>query len=182
MRWILAAGACLLSSVALWADDVASGPKSGEKVAALPVYAATGEPKEKDLDYAAHRKEKPTVYVFVNREHWSRPMAQFLRKLDDALPDISDDAQAVVVFLTDKPDNDKDYLPRVNMSLQFKATAMTVFTGEKSGPKDWGINVDAHLTAVVAHQGKVVASTGYMSVNATDVPGVTDSLKKALKK
>ena len=48
--------------------------------------------------------------------------------------------------------------------------------------KDWAINPDAHLTAVVAHEGKVVKSFGYRSVNETDAPEVVKRLKKAVKK
>lgn len=181
MRWETAVCVWLVSAVAVHAD-VASGPKAGDKVAKLSVYATTGEPKEKDLDYAEARKDKPTIYVFIQGEHFSRPIAQFMRKLDEALPDISEDAYVVTVLLSDNSDMWKDRLPKVNMSLMFKATALTVFTGEKTGPKDWGINVDAHVTAVVVHKAKVVQSFGYMSVNGTDAPAVTDELKKALKK
>ena len=59
------------------------------------------------------------------------------------------------------------------------ATALTCFTGNKDGPRDWNINGDAHLTVVVVHEGKVAATFGYRSVNETDVPAVRDVLKKA---
>lgn len=181
MRFITAVCIVVLVSASAVAD-VASGPKAGDKVAKLPVYATTGDSKEKDLDIAEACKDKPTVYVFIQGEHFSRPMAQFLRKLDETLPEISEDAQQVVVLLSDNVDIWKDRLPKVNMSLQFKVTPLTVFTGEKTGPKDWGINIDAHLTAVIVHKGKVVQSFGYMSINGTDAPAVTDALKKELKK
>ena len=160
--------------------DVTSGPKEGEKVAALPVYSVTGEPKDKDVDYAAARKDKPTVYIFVQNEKWDRPMFRFIKKLDDALPEVNEAAILVAVWLTEKPDDAKEYLPKI--SQYFKGTSLTVFTGEKAGPKDWGINADAHVTAVVVTQGKVVASFGYQSVNETDAAAVRDALKKALKK
>jgi hypothetical protein len=163
----------------LWAD-VASGPKEGEKVAALPVYAVTGDPKEKDVDYAAVRKGKPTVFVFVQQEKWDRPMFRFLKKLDEVLPEVNEAATPVAVWLTEKPDGAKEYLPKIVQ--YFKGTPLTVFTGDKSGPKDWGINPDAHVTVVVAAEGKVVASFGYQSVNETDAAAIRDALKKALKK
>ncbi len=52
--------------------------------------------------------------------------------------------------------------------------------GVKSGPAGCGINADAHLTAVVAHKGKVVKSIAFVSVAETDVRPVMASLKKAL--
>ena len=177
---IIATVGVLLAASCLALADVTSGPKEGEKAAALPVFAVSGDPKEKDVDYVATRKDKPTVYVFVNQEKWDRPMFRFVKKLDELLPEVNEAAAPVAVWLTEKPDDAKEYLPKI--SSYFKGTPLTVFTGEKVGPKDWGINQDAHVTAVVVNQGKVVASFGYQSVNETDADAVRDALKKALKK
>src|SRR3954469_22177606 len=72
------------------AQDVESGPKKGEKVPALKVYDVTGENKEKTVDYAGLRKEKPTVYLFVGagedaRGKFDRPMNKFIKTLDGAI-------------------------------------------------------------------------------------------------
>jgi hypothetical protein len=155
--------------------DVASGPKEGDKVATLKVYAVTGEPKDKEVDYAGLRKDQPTVYVFVSAKDFSRPMFRFLKKLDE---DLGDDGSVVAIWLTDDPDKSKEYLPKI--SQYFKGAALTVFGGA-AGPKDWAINPEAHLTAVVAHKGKVVKSFAYLSLNETDVPEVVGTLKKAIK-
>jgi hypothetical protein len=156
--------------------DVASGPKEGEKVAPLKVHAVTGEPKDKEVDYADLRKGKATVYVFVSAKEFSRPMFRFLKKLDE---DLADDGTVVAVWLTDDAGQSKEYLPKI--ARYFKGAALTVF-GSAAGPKGWGINADAHLTAVVAHKGKVVKSFGYLSVNETDAAEVVETLKKAIKK
>jgi hypothetical protein len=156
--------------------DVASGPKEGEKVAPLKVYAVTGEPKDKEVDYADLRKDKATVYVFVSAKEFSREVFRFLKKLDE---DLAEDGMVVAVWLTDDADKSKEYLPKI--AQYFKAAALMVF-GSAAGPKDWGINADAHLTAVVAHKGKVVKSFGYLSPNETDAPEVVEALKKAIKK
>ena len=170
---------CLLPVPAVRAD-VASGPKEGEKTPPLPVYAITGEPKDKDVDYSAERKDKPTVYIFVQAEHWSRPMFRYVKKLDEIIPEVSEGANPVAIWLAEKPDVAKEYLPKI--SQYFTKTPLTVFTGDKSGPKDWGINLDAHATAVVVSKGKVIVSFGYQSLNETDAPAVRDSLRKALGK
>jgi hypothetical protein len=164
-----------LLAVNLASADVASGPKDGEKVAALKVYAVSGDPKDKDVDYAELRKDKPTIYVFVSAKDFDRPMFRYLKKLDE---DLGDDGQVVAVWLTDDADKSKEYLPKIAQI--FKGTALAVFAGT-AGPKDWGINSDARLTAVVAHKGKVVKSFGYGSLNETDVPAVVEALKKAKK-
>jgi hypothetical protein len=173
---ILCWSACVVNA------DVKSGPAAGAEVPALRVYVVTGEVKEKEVDVAAERKDKPTIYLFVQAENWSRPMARFLKKLDDEITNVSDEARIVAVWLTEKPDDSKEYLPKAQMSLQFKNTTLAVFTGEKIGPKGWDVNVDAHLTAVVACKSKGAGSFGFMSVNETDVPTVRDELKKALGK
>jgi hypothetical protein len=156
--------------------DVASGPNEAEKVAPLKVYAVTGEPKDKEVDYAELRNDKPTVYVFVSAKDFDRPMFRFLKKLDE---DAGDEGLVVAVWLTEDADKSKEYLPRI--AQYFKGAALTVFAGT-AGPKDWAINADARLTAVVAHKGKVVKSFGYISLNETDVPAVVETLKTAVKK
>src|SRR3954452_14115605 len=75
----------LLLASAAWAQDVASGPEEGGKVPALKVFDATGAHEGKEVDYAAERKDKPTVYVFVQVYKWDRRMARFLRGLDEAV-------------------------------------------------------------------------------------------------
>jgi hypothetical protein len=147
----------------------------------LKVFDATGPRKGEEIDYAAERGDKPTVYVFVRAEKWDRPMARFLKKLDDAVQRDGEDGYVVAVWLTDDVAKTKAYLPVAQQSLQFQGTALTCFTGEGAGPKDWGINADAHLTAVVAGKGKVAKTFGYLSVNETDVPAVAEALKGARK-
>jgi hypothetical protein len=172
---------CLLALPCLaWGPGVVSGPDKGQKVPALKAFDATGPNKGKEVDYAAERKDRPTVYVFVQADKWDRPMARFLRKLDEAVRE-EEDASVVAVWLTDDPDKTKAYLPVAQQSLQLQATALACFTGDKGGPEGWGVNADAHLTAVVANKGKVAATFGFRSLNETDVPAVRDALKAARK-
>jgi hypothetical protein len=163
------------------ADDLKSGPDPGEKVPELTVYDATGDHKEKDVDYAAERKDKATIYVFVQADKWSRPMNRFLKTLDQAVKD-DGAAYIVAVWLTEKPDESKDYLPRLQQSVKYEATALTCYTGEKIGPKGWNINADAHLTVIVTNKCKVARTFAFQTVNETDVPVVTKALEKAKEK
>ena len=159
-------------------QDVASGPKVGDMVAKLPVLAVTGLIEDKEADYVAERKDAQTIYVFIQRAKWERPMARFLRELDTAVAKRNDVTHVCVVFLTDDPKAVREYLPKAQQSLQFEHTSLGVYDGDTGGPKGWGINSDAHLTAVVAAKGKVVAVAGFNSVNETDVKSVLKSLKK----
>jgi hypothetical protein len=164
-----------------WGQDVASGPAKGEKVPSLKVFDATGEHQGKEADYAAERKDKPTIYLFVQQDKWDRPMARFLKRLDEAVNKAGESSLVVAVWLTDDVDKTKQYLPKAQQSLQFQATALTCYPGGKAGPKDWGVNADAHLTVVAANQQKVLATFGYRSVNETDVPAVLEAFKKTKK-
>ena len=140
--------------------QVESGPKAGDKIEVLKVFAATGDAAGKEVDYAARRKDKPTIFVFVQSDKWDRPVARFLRTLDQDLAKNRADVHIVAVWLTDDVVKAKEYLPKAQGSLNLSQTTFTVFPGDKSGPKGWGINADAHLTVVVAHEKKVSTSLG----------------------
>ena len=181
LRFLTVLSIFLVTSLS-WGQDVPSGPDRGKQVPPLKVFDATGPNKDKELDYVAERKQKPTIYLFIQADKWDRPMARFVRKLDEALQKADDDSVVVAVWLTDNPDKAKEYLPIAQQSLQLQKTILTCFPEEKAGPKDWNINVDAHLTAVVTTKGKVASVFGYRSINETDVPAVHDALQKVLKK
>jgi hypothetical protein len=175
----------LLLAVPAAHAQVVSGPPKDQKTPGLKVYAVVGMAEDKELDYVAERKDKPTIYVFVKSKdggipEGGRPAGRFMKELDKAVKGVGSDAYIVAVWLTDNQDFTKTYLPKINMSLQFEATALTYFQGEKSGPKDWAVNEDAHVTVVVTNKGKVAATFGYMSLNETDVPAVEEALKKAI--
>src|ERR1700729_2387817 len=96
----------LLSLLAAWPAraDVASGPKEGDKVPLLKVFAVAGEPMDKEVDYTNLRKDRPTVYVFVSAKDFDRPMFRFVKKLHE---DLGDDGLVVAVWLTDDVDKSK---------------------------------------------------------------------------
>jgi len=166
--------------------DVESGPKAGDKVAELKAFGVVGTVEGKEADFAADRKDAPTIYLFVQAEEGGipvggRPLARFMKTLDDQLAKL-DGAAGVAIWLGDKAfDKHKDYLPKINKSLSFEKTSLAAFDGEKSGPKEWGINPEAHMTVVVANKGKVVKSFAFTTVNETDVRPVIAELKKAMK-
>jgi hypothetical protein len=173
-RWV-----CVVAFVALpaWAADFESGPAKGTTVPELKVFDATGPHIGSEVDYAADRNAKPTVYVFVTVEKWDRPVARFLRKLDDEVQK-RDGLHVVAVWLTDEPATTKDYLPRAQQSLQFKATTLTCYPVAKKTPDGWGINLEAGVTVVAAKDGKVVKSLAFRTATEQDVKAATDVLGK----
>jgi hypothetical protein len=164
-----------------------SGPKAGEKVPALKAFGVVGTVEGKEADFAADRKDAPTVYVFVQAENGGipvggRPAARFMKVLDGEVAKL-EGPTVVAVWLGDKSfDNHKDYLPKFNMSLKLEKTQLAAFNGDKSGPNNWAVNPDTHLTVVVVNKGKVVKSFAFTSVNETDVRSVIGELKKATGK
>ncbi len=168
----------LLSATAIPAADLESGPEKGQAMPALKVHDVTGPHAGQDIDAAAERKDKPTVYLFVVADKWDRPMARFLKKLDGEIQK-EDDVLAVAVWLSDDPDTAKQYLPQAQQSLRFQKMALTVFPTAKKTPDGWSINLEAGLTIVVASRGKVVESFGFRAPTDTDLPKVQKALTKS---
>ncbi|MCS6865521.1 MAG: hypothetical protein RMJ56_16885 [Gemmataceae bacterium] len=173
--WLGVFSGCLLAFGSA-AADVPSGPKESQKAPALKVFAVSGDPKDKEVDFVALRQEKPTVFAFLAAKDFDRPMFRYLKKLEEEL---GQDGLLVAIWLTDDADQAKEYLGKI--AQYFNTSALTVY-GKASGPDEWGINSDARLTAVVVHQGRVVKSFGYQSLNETDAPAVAETLKKAVQK
>jgi hypothetical protein len=162
------------------AADIESGPAPGEKIAALKVHAVIGPIEDKDIDYAAERKEKPTVYVFVQADKFDRPTARYLKELDKVVGVIGKETMVVAVWITGDADASKAYLPRMQQSIRLETTALTVSSDGNTGPNGWSLDDRAHVTTVVAKDGKAAARFAYQSLNETDVPKVEEALKTAL--
>jgi hypothetical protein len=169
---VLAAIACLAPAAAF-----ESGPAGGTTVAELKVYDVTGPHAGAEVDYAADRKTKPTIYVFVLAEKWDRPVARFLRQLDNEVQKRAD-LRVVAIWLTDEPETTKGYLPLAQQSLQLKATTLTCYPLAKKAPERWDINLEAGVTAVVARDGKVVKSLAFRSATESNVKDVAQALQK----
>jgi hypothetical protein len=178
--------ACVAFALSVRGADE-GGPKAGEKVPALKAFGVAGAVEGKEADFAAQRKDAPTVYLFVKAEEGGipvggRPLVRFMKGLDNKIGDASDEAAVVAVWLGEKAfDKHKEYLPRFQMSMKLEKTSLAAFDGDASGPNGWAVNADSHLTVVVANKGKVAKSFALVSVNETDVKPVLEALKKAVK-
>jgi hypothetical protein len=163
-----------------------SGPAAKADVPALKVDAVAGLVTGETKDFAAERKDQPTIYLFIQADKFDRPMARFFKVLDQELSGDDEpvqrvrrtlaeprpDVQIIAVWLTDDVEKSKEYLPRAQMSLSLSQTVWSVYTGDKAGPTGWNIDVAASVTAVVADGPKVVKSFDYISVNDTVAPDV----------
>lgn len=157
--------------------DTLLEPKVGTNVAPLKVFAATGEHADKELDYAAQRGAKPTLYIVLQHERFDRPLARLLKALEKAAIEAGNETSLVTVFLTDNVEKTKEHLPRIQMSLQFTANPLVVYSSGAMGPDGWSVNSDLQLTAIVVKEAKVVAAFGYRSANETVAAEIVKSLK-----
>ncbi|MGL4419925.1 MAG: hypothetical protein ACRCZF_04605 [Gemmataceae bacterium] len=173
----------LLLALTLATVDIESGPKAGEKAPTLPVKFLSGDraDKEKEQDAAKEFAELPAVYLFVNSEKFSRPMARLFRELDGKLGETHDKAVATAVWVGGDHDKSVEYLPKVQQSLKLSKIALAVNKSDASGPNGWGLNSDAHLTVVIVGNGVVKKSFAFVSVNESDAKGILEELGKLKK-
>lgn len=172
----------MLAACGIVVADAESGPKAGEKIPELKVYAVAGPITDKEVDYAAERKDELTVYYFVNTTTLSRPAFRVMRTVDMELSGLDAKAAGVAVMVGGEADKNKQLLTRVQTAMNFDKTALTVFDGDASGPNGWGINSDAQFTVVIAKGGKVVKSLGYSSVDVKDGDAILKELKAIKEK
>jgi hypothetical protein len=181
MRIILIAGlACFVASTGR--ADVESGPKPGEKVPPLKVLSVVGDEENKEIDAARLRAKKPTIYLFIRADRWTRPIAKTMKVIDEAVDKLGGEIKVVAVWLTDDAEKTKAYLPKAQDILKLDATTLALYPDLMTGPEHWGINSDADLTVVVADGQKITARFGYVAPNTTVAPEVLAALKKVVKK
>lgn len=173
--------ACILAAVTgLARAEERSGPAAGARAEPFEAFAATGGFAGSPIDVVTKRENEPTVYVFIQADKFDRPIARFLKVLDNELSagiEGVPTAESVAVWLTRDVGKTKEYLPRAQQSIQLERTTLTVFEGDPAGPKGWELNLEAHVTIVVTKGGKVVKSGGHNSINEKTVPEVVAALK-----
>ncbi len=172
---LLSAAVCSLFPVAL-AAQTASGPSLGTPAPELKIFALTGANAGQEIDVLATRANQSTAVLFIQADKWDRPIARFLRTLDQELSKTRPDVAIFAVWLTGDLDKTKEYLPRVQGSLSLDQTTLAVYPGASTGPPAWSISDGAHLTVIFIDQAKVTFSTGFRSVNELDVPLVVAKL------
>ena len=177
-RFIPIVCTALLAAPGLARADVDSGPAVGNATPELKVYAVTGDHADKEVTISTERAAKPTVWVFIPKDKFDRPMGRLIKDLDGKLGEITD-AQLVAIWLTDDQFTTKEYLPKAQQSIKLERSALTFFQGDPAGPADWGINPDADVTVVVTGGGKVGATWGFVSVNETVAEKILTALKEA---
>lgn len=147
--------------------------RATDSVPVLEAIVCVGDGVGQKVDLTKARGAKPTVYVFLQKEHWDRPTARLLRELDLQIRDKLTDGGIVAVWLTDEPVQGlQEHLPRVQQSIRLSMTTYAVWPGNAFGPPDWGLTRDDHVTIVSARDGKVLRRHTFRSTNDGDAPKV----------
>jgi broad specificity phosphatase PhoE len=166
--------------------DVESGPKVNTPLETFQFFAHTkgesGELLNRQQDLFATRKDQPTLVVFVHAEKFTRPAAQYLRKLDELVMKVHDDAKIVVVWVHGDVSTMKDYIPKVQTSLKLQQIILGTYEGDQAGPANWNLNQDAAVTTVLLQGRQAKKVWGYDTLNGTDAEAVIRAWKASLGK
>jgi len=169
-------GTIPFATLALVASFWANGFGTAIAVDAVPGLEAivcVGDDVGQKVDLVQKRGSKPTVYMFLQKEHWDRPTARLLRELDLQIRDKLTDGGIVAVWLSDEPVQAlQDHLPRVQQSIRLSMTTYAAWPGNAFGPANWGLTRDDHVTIVSAKDGKVIRRHTFRSTNEGDAPKV----------
>ena len=172
---VASAGILAFCATHLSAEDVAIGAK----VKPLNIELLQSDGSFMPIDAAMSATNKPIVYLLIPAARWDRPVARFLKTLDDKLSGYSAMAEIRAVWFSGDLDGTKEYLPRVQQSLQLQKSGLGVFA-DAEGPKGWQIGGDVQMVAIVVHRGKIAARFSFGSVNETDVPQVGEAVAQSL--
>ncbi len=172
---VVSLGIVAFSTAQLSADDTAIGAA----VKPLRVELLQSDGSYLQIDAATAATDKPIVYLLIPATRWDRPVARFVKTLDEKLSGYSAAAEIRAIWLSAEPDATKEYLPRAQQSLQLQKAKLGVYA-DAEGPEGWQLGGNVQLVAIVVHRGKIAARFPFGSVNETDVPQVGEAVAKSL--
>ena len=176
LRHVIASASLLaFCAMQLAAEDAATGAA----VKPLKVELLQSDGSYSQIDATQASETKPIVYLLIPSARWDRPVARFMKTLDEKLSGYSATAEVRAIWLSAEPDATKEYLPRVQQSLQLQKTTLGVYA-DAEGPEGWQPGGDIQMVAIVVHRGKMAARFAFGSVNETDVPQVGEAVAKSL--
>jgi outer membrane protein assembly factor BamB len=159
---------------------IPSESSPAQELSKFPVHAVTGDQAGQVIDLSTRSADSTVVLVYLSAKNWARPVARYVKKLDEALVAGIDGIakpEIVVVWLSDDAAKGREYLPKAQMSLQLQRTLWTVYEGDQAGPQGWQVDTADTLTTVLVQRQKTAGKFGYRVVNETNV----DEALKALK-
>ncbi|MEI7922014.1 MAG: hypothetical protein WCJ40_08905 [Planctomycetota bacterium] len=166
-----------LITAALPGQESTTGTPVGKPIPKLETVVCVGENEGQKQELTAKRLGKPTIYVFIQAEHWDRPLARLLRELDQKTKEHLTDGTVVAVWLSNQEvDRFREHLPRVQQSLKLAMTTYTVRPGDPFGPPAWSINRDDHVTVITVKDAKTLGRHSFKSTNEGDAARILTDL------
>lgn len=163
-------------------DDVSIGPDKGKPLPPLSITLAVGDAKGEKKDLAKLLDKEAGVILFVSSDKWDRPVARFLREVDqhlskEATTKNTPARKAYIVWVTKDVKKATDYLPLVQQSIKLGPTQWAIFEGEVYDAKDWVLSGDLPLQFLLTKDGKVTQGTGLKSVQEDTIKKIPEYLK-----
>ena len=163
-------------------DDVKSSFQPGGKAPGFEAMVATGEFAGQKLDYMEKIKDKPVLFIAVNRV--TRPghrMLSILDKYGEHRKDKDEGGlQTVILRLTDDVEKAVEYSKLLAERYGFKGVGLVSSDGQ-NGPLSYGFNPDVELTVLVMDKTHTVtASFAYRDPQENDFRKIRAEIDKLL--
>jgi hypothetical protein len=162
------------------AQEMKSSFQPGDKAPGFEAHVATGEFAGQKLDYMAKIKDKPVLFLAVNRV--TRPGHGLLAICDKYGQHRKDDGglQTVILRLTDDADKAIEYSKLLEEKYGIKCVGLVSADGP-NGPPAWGFNPDVELTILVMDKKHTVtANFSLVSPERQDFRKVRQAIDKLL--
>lgn len=157
-RMLVAAVAAVVLSLPVMAEELKSGPQTGEKVPG-PFHPlnVTGEHKGEKFCLFCTNGDNPVAMVFA-REN-SDSLAKLVKKIDEATIKNKDkEMGSFVVFLSDS-DKLEGALKKMADTAKIEKTVLSI--DNPAGPKNYKVSADADVTVVLYVDRKVKANYAF---------------------
>lgn len=158
VRMLVAAVAAVVLSLPVMAEDLKSGPQTGDKVPG-PFHPlnVTGEHKGEKYCLFCSNGENPVAMVFARES--SDALAKLVKKIDEAtLKNKDKEMGSFVVFLSDADGLDKK-LAEMASKAKIEKTVLSI--DNPAGPDKYKVAADADITVVLYVDRKVKANYAF---------------------
>ena len=176
--------AMAVSGIATAADEVKSGPQTGDSLGAFYVTKVAGAESDgvdvdENLCYRCRNGRRPQVIIFTRSS--DEKVAELVSKLDKAVAENTSSKLCVFVNLLgdDKEDLQKQ-AKQLAAKTQAKNVPFVVPNEFENGPDNYGINPKAEVTVTMASDLGVKASHAFDDAEQVNIESVLGDLQKIL--
>lgn len=169
------------------AAELKSGLQPGKVIGAFDVLKCSGADDDgvetgTQLCYRCRYGSSPMVIVFSRRT--DKELANLATKLNETISDKSDSKlRAFVNLIGEDQEALEKAAKEIGTENKLSNVPVVVPVEFKNGPEDYGLNLDAEVTVIVAKNGKVVSNFAYGKdeLNEDAVKSILGDVSKVLK-